>query len=909
MQKILRKRVFRNLKTNLFRYLALGLLIILGMYLIVSLVGAAETVITGVDKNAEENKLEDGEFTVFVPLKASEIKKLTEKGISLESMFYLDFELKDTSTVRVFQNRETINLLSLDDGRLAKTDKEVVLEKRYCEEHGLVVGDDIEIGSKGFKIVGIGSVPDYDAVFKNLSDTSVESLQFGLAFTNPDGYAMLRASGNSEKSEEYVYSYRLNGEMTDDELKNNIKEIEFSEDDIEDSYFQEYWDENVGKKEELQDGIQKLLKGSEDLEDALDELSKNNDELQNGSDQIFETYLEEASTGLSAYGLTQKLIEDNYKEVIEAMKTNTDNAIFSLKLSSILNQLQEMESYKEGISEYTNGVADTAEGADKLTDGMQELKLGSDELMEEYFDADVSNLTQFLKSSDNPRIKASAEDQIINKVAGLISGIIVMILFTYVISVFVIHEIEKESSIIGALYALGAKKKELMLHYLMLPVVVTLLAGGIGTIIGFSKFGLNVQMQDCYDYFSVPAFKVVYPVYLVIYGVVMPPVVAAIVNCFVIQNKLSQPALKLINNEQKSSRISNINIGNMGFVRRFRIRQMLREARTGFTVIFGMFISLLIMMMGIDCYVICNHISIENKADTKFEYMYTYKYPEETVPNGGEACYAKNLSKEIYGYDLDVTLLGIDEDNPYFDADVEEGKNKVIISSAMAQKYHLSTGDKLILTDREEDMDYAFTIEGITQYSVGLYAFMDIKSMRDLLRQSDDYYNVVFSNHKLDINTGRLYATTTKEDISKGSDVFSSMMMPMVYMLIGVSVLIFCVVMFLMMKVMIDRSAYSISLIKIFGYRTGEIRKLYLNGNFYIIAVGAAFCIPLAKKLMDSMYPLLISNVGCGVNLTFTWQLFLGIYLAIIVLYFMINQLLVRRLKKMIPAEVLKNKE
>ena len=47
MQKILRKRVLRDLKENFFRYLALGLLIILCMYMIGSLVGAGETIVQG----------------------------------------------------------------------------------------------------------------------------------------------------------------------------------------------------------------------------------------------------------------------------------------------------------------------------------------------------------------------------------------------------------------------------------------------------------------------------------------------------------------------------------------------------------------------------------------------------------------------------------------------------------------------------------------------------------------------------------------------------------------------------------------------------------------------------------------------------------------------------------------------
>ena len=46
-----------------------------------------------------------------------------------------------------------------------------------------------------------------------------------------------------------------------------------------------------------------------------------------------------------------------------------------------------------------------------------------------------------------------------------------------------------------------------------------------------------------------------------------------------------------------------------------------------------------------------------------------------------------------------------------------------------------------------------------------------------------------------------------------------------------------------------------------------EIKKLYLDGNFYVIAVGAAVCIPLAQKCMDLIYPIMVSNVNCGMKI------------------------------------------
>ena len=134
-------------------------------------------------------------------------------------------------------------------------------------------------------------------------------------------------------------------------------------------------------------------------------------------------------------------------------------------------------------------------------------------------------------------------------------------------------------------------------------------------------------------------------------------------------------------------------------------------------------------------------------------------------------------------------------------------------------------------------------------------------------------------------------------------------MMPMIYTLSIASAVIFCVVMYLMMKVMIDRSAQNISLIKVFGYRRKEIRKLYLDGNFYVVAIGALIVLPLSKIMINTMFPFMISNVTCGLNVNTPKQFYIIVYAVIIVLYLVINKILVKRLDKYTPAEILKNRE
>ena len=416
-------------------------------------------------------------------------------------------------------------------------------------------------------------------------------------------------------------------------------------------------------------------------------------------------------------------------------------------------------------------------------------------------------------------------------------------------------------------------------------------------------------MADAYAYYSIPAMDVKIPPILIVYGIVMPPMAAIVVNYFVIRKKLSQTALSLIKNEVKQPKGSNVNLGGMGFVGRFRVRQMLREMRTGLTVVIGMFIALICLMLSLNTATFCSKVKKQNVEDTHYEYMYTYKYPTENPPEGGEAAYAKTLKKEVYGYNWDVTVLGLSKNTKYFDVDLKDGKNRVAISSSFAEKYGYGVGDEIVLHDEENDIDYGFTVDSVTQYTPAFYVFMTIDDARELFGAGSDEYNVVFSDKDLGVDPARLYATTTKADIESAAGIFADQMRSMVVMIVVFSTLIFVVVMYLMMKVMIDRSAFSISLIKVFGFRTKEIRKLYLDGNFFIIAIGAAICLPLAKLIMNAVYPSLVSNVNCGTKLAYAPWLWAVLYCGIIVLYFIINRVLVGRLNKIVPAEVLKNRE
>lgn len=1022
MNRLMFKRSLRDIKKNVGRYLALMLLIGFAIYMVLSMMGASMTIQGEILRYDELLNVEDGEFTVFVPLNETELDKLTSRGISIERIFSLDYELSDGSVLRVFRNRENIDLVSVAEGSLPASDNDAVIERRYAEEHALSVGDSITVGGKVFNISGIGVAPDYNSPVRNLSDSAVDSVSFGTMFVTSSSYDILLSEGNAMKSEEYTYAYTLNGVMTDDELREILEDNKFDVSDIDDPYFLEYWEDMVGRKDDLLEGIDELndgaselrdganeladgaheltdgvgelndaipdlqsgandlyngasslddgidsytsgvsatASGASELSDGLNEIESGCDALQDGSDQYMDG-LQQYNDGL--YALSQSddpltsnaaaaqyaaasSLQDGYGgidqgidgiaagvssassgagELSDGLDTITsNNDVLTDGSGALVDGMGEMRDgindLADGVGELNEGVTEFGDGVDELVDGINEYADGIDEftseandLIDEVFDIDTANLMTFLPADSNPRIDAAYDDEITDLYASTVVGVIALILFAYVISVFVIHSIDRESSVIGALYSLGVKRSSIAFGYIVIPVIVTFLAGAAGTLIAlYTPVGIPSEMHESFSYYSNPDMTLKIKPFVLIYGLVLPSLITIVVNVIVIRGRLNRNPLSLLKNEQKAVKARDIKIKKMKFIPLFRIRQLLREMRTGMTVIFGMFLSLLIVMLALTTLIYCVRVKDYNTRYTDFEYFYTYKYPEKEVPEGGYEAVIEETTKDFGDFTFDVAVAGVTRDNPFFDlSSLTDKASDVVVSYSFAYKYGLSVGDEFTVKDKSGEKLYAFRVSGIDRYQASMMIFMDIDDCRDLFGESDDYFNAVFADHELDIASGRLAATLTKKDISNASGVFVDCMRGMVTTLLIAGAVIFVVVMYLMIKMMLDRASFNISLVKIFGFRNREVKKMYLDGNLIMIVVGALVCIPLCKLLLNYIYPnMLVANVNVGLPMSYPIFVYVAIFAAIVGLYLIISAFLFISIRRTTPALVLKNRE
>lgn len=869
---VLNKRILRNIKANFFRWFSLFMLVLLGMFMVVSLVTSAEIVTTNIEAFAEKQNLEDGEFTLFVPLTQKDMENIKDKGYEVEENFCIDFEMDDSSTLRFFKNRETINIQSAQEGAAANHKNQIMVEKHYAEEHNLNVGSKINVAGIEFEITGIAVSPDYDNCKQNISDAGNNHKGFGTAFVTEEAYDELKATQKYKNTEEYLYSYKLGNGNTHDELKELLQNMDFDLNNIEDEYIRDIVNKYEEEKNDIIDGIESLTEAGHDLNDGLSSLSDGTDKL---------------SQSISSYG---RLISENFGDAA------AENAFQIAEAAEKINK---------GAADVCDGSAEFADAVDKFADKVKDMA-------DEFYKLDIENLTMFLRADENSRIKASLGDAIPKKSSGTISGVIVLFLVTFVISVFITHEINNDSQVIGALYSMGVSKRNLLAHYVLLPVIITFAGGLIGTSLAFTPFAMETMLKSMKSYYSLPELPYVYPVYMIIYGIVVPPVTAIIVNTFFINRKLSQTPLSLLRKQSKNNvRVVNLKSANRSFTNQFRIRQFVKELKSSFTIFAGMFVSLLFLLLSLTCFSSIDNFGVQNKQDLKFKYMYTLKYEleDKDIPDDSERCYVKTLSKEVLGYDMDITLVGIDSDDKYFGCDVSDKKNTVVVGNSTAEKFGLKKGSQVSFTDKLNDRIYSFEITDVTQYSIGLYMFMNIDRMRDLFETEDDYFNVLLSDNELDIDSNMIYSVTKDSDILHFAEVFKENLNSVIYMMLVVSIIMFVMVMYLMINMSLEKSAGSISLMKIFGYRDSEVRKLYLDENILVVIISALIAVPLAKTCTNSIWPMMVANMQCGFDVSLPAYLYAAVFGIIIVCYLFVSILLMRKIKKITPAEALKNRD
>lgn len=111
-------------------------------------------------------------------------------------------------------------------------------------------------------------------------------------------------------------------------------------------------------------------------------------------------------------------------------------------------------------------------------------------------------------------------------------------------------------------------------------------------------------------------------------------------------------------------------------------------------------------------------------------------------------------------------------------------------------------------------------------------------------------------------------------------------------------------------KIIIEKNAQSISMVKILGYTNGEISKLYIMSTSLVVVFCLLLSLPLETVIMKVLFrEMMLSSISGWITLWIDPMIYVQMFAAGIITYGIVALLEFRRVKKVPMDEALKNVE
>ena len=203
MKSPLRKRIPRELKGEIGKYLVVFILMVATIGLVSGFLVADGSMIHAYNEGFEKYNIEDGNFRLGERLYRGQKEAIEDEGIKVYENYYIEDSLSNGSTMRFFKNRTDVNKVCLMEGKLAEKTGEIAIDRMYADNNNLKVGDTIDDGTKSWKITGLVALSDYSCLFQNNSDTMFDAVKFGVGLVTEEEFDkvhhIFQSFGKAEK--------------------------------------------------------------------------------------------------------------------------------------------------------------------------------------------------------------------------------------------------------------------------------------------------------------------------------------------------------------------------------------------------------------------------------------------------------------------------------------------------------------------------------------------------------------------------------------------------------------------------------------------------------------------------------------------------------------------------------------
>lgn len=441
----------------------------------------------------------------------------------------------------------------------------------------------------------------------------------------------------------------------------------------------------------------------------------------------------------------------------------------------------------------------------------------------------------------------------------------VMPLFAVIIiSIIIKRKVKSEQKIIGTLSALGYSSKKLKLHYTGFGIIPGILGGGLSVLLS-GLFAQTYAELCLADYEPMP-IKGVMEVIPAILAIVVPTVMYGLTSYISVSKLLSKDTAVILsgNSDDGKKKLRKILVGNrklfgkkLSFRFKFAAREIVGNLDRAFTVLLGIFVGAYIICLGFACLDTFKN-GAANTADTigSYKYQYVLNSIETEAPKEGEAILLASLENSK---GKSVTVMGIDNDNPYVKLNDLEG-NRVnlndgyFFTSVSAEIFGFATGDVVTMYNPFSLEKIDVKVAGIVDNDMLTAVYTTADKAAELAGLPKNSYNAIMSDKKLDIDSKMISQVINMDDISKQFEQMNDQMGPIIYLIVFCGIIICFAAVYVVVNMLVTENKVNISMLKVLGYDEGRINKIVLRVNHIFLPIGIALSFPAIIGTLDYFF-------------------------------------------------------
>lgn len=488
---------------------------------------------------------------------------------------------------------------------------------------------------------------------------------------------------------------------------------------------------------------------------------------------------------------------------------------------------------------------------------------------------------------------------------------VLIVIMAFVFAVTTNNTIVKEANVIGTLRASGYTRGELLRHYILLPIIVTIFGALVGNILGYTVFK-DIFVATYYGSYSFPTYHTLWNADAFLLTTVVPVIIMLVINIVIIGCRLKLSPLKFLRRDLSGKQKKKaMRLPAFGFFNRFRLRIIIQNMPNYITLFIGILFANVLLLFGIMLGPMLTHYQNEITDKLIAKHQYVLKALVDVDDNAAEKYCVKTLAT-IEGRlkSEDVLVYGVKDNSIYADINTASLKdNEVYITNGYADKFRIKKGDKITLKEKYDDNEYEFTVKDMYDYPSSFAIFMSDAAFKNVFDKSEDYYSGYFSDNILDIDEKYVATQITLDDLTKVSRQLDRSMGETFNLVKIFAVVLFAVLMFLLTKLIVEKNTTSISMVKILGYSNREISRLYVTSTTIVVVLSVALSIGLSVVIMNYLFRVFMEEMSGWISCYYAPHIFPVMFILNITVYAVISFFMMAKIKKIPMDEALKTVE